>query len=141
MVRTLFLDANVMMYALGKDHPYREPCRRILDLVRKEELRLVTSVEVLHELLHRYRSLGLPAYASTVYRSTCDLCAEIFAIEARAMERAHDLLEKDAGLSVRDALHVATAGIHGISEILTTDRHFDGFPEVTRVDPIGLSRP
>jgi hypothetical protein len=134
----LFLDANILMYAVGKDHPNREPCREILRRIEADDLIVVTSVEVLQELLHRYRSLGRPDLATTVYRATKDLCEEILSVTEEDLDHAHKILQAHASISVRDALHAATALRRGIKGILTTDRHFDDLPEITRLDPVDL---
>ncbi len=56
------------MYAVGKDHPNRESCREVLRRIEADDLTVVTSVEVLQELLHRYRSLGQPDLATGLPR-------------------------------------------------------------------------
>ena len=46
MSRVVFIDANVPIYAAGREHRYREPCSRVLLLVA-EHPRFVTDAEVL----------------------------------------------------------------------------------------------
>jgi predicted nucleic acid-binding protein len=98
----------------------------------------VTSVEVLQELLHRYRSLGQPDLATTIYRATKDLCEEILEVTEEDLDHAHEILQAHALISVRDAVHTATALRRGIKSILSTDHHFDDLPEITRLDPVEL---
>ena len=136
--KPLFLDTNILMYAVGKDHPNRESCREALRRIEADDLTVVTSVEVLQELLHRYRSLGQPDLATTIYRAAKDLCEEILAVTEEDLDQAHEILQAHASISVRDAVHAATALRHGIRSILSTDRHFDDLPEVTRLDPVAL---
>ena len=71
--RVYFLDANVLMYAAGSDHPLQEPCRQALRKAVDEEVSLVTDAEVLQEILHRYFSIGRPETARTVHHSSIDL--------------------------------------------------------------------
>jgi predicted nucleic acid-binding protein len=134
----VFLDANILMYAVGKDHLYREPCREILRRIEADDLVVVTSVEVLQELLHRYRSLGQLDLATTVYRATKDLCEEILPVTEEDIDYAHELLQAHPLINVRDALHAATALRRGIKRILSTDSHFDDLPGITRLDPVEL---
>lgn len=49
-----FLDTNVLMYAVGGPHPLRQKARDWLRPAFDGELHLVTSAEVLEELLHAY---------------------------------------------------------------------------------------
>jgi predicted nucleic acid-binding protein len=136
----LFLDTNILMYAVGKEHLYREPCRGILRQIAVDELIVVTNVEVLQELLHRYRSLGKPDLASALYTATKDLCEEVFAVTAADIDRAHEILRISSDVSVRDAVHAATALRRGIGEILSTDQHFESIEGITRVDPTTFLR-
>ncbi|MFY9826438.1 MAG: type II toxin-antitoxin system VapC family toxin [Thermoanaerobaculia bacterium] len=136
--KPLFLDANILMYAVGKDHPNRESCREVLRRIEADDLTVVTSVEVLQELLHRYRSLGQPDLATTIYRAAKDLCEEILAVTEEDLDHAHEILQAHASISVRDAVHAATALRCGIKSILSTDHHFDDLPEITRLNPVEL---
>lgn len=135
----LFLDANVLMYAAGKDHPYREPCREVLRRIETEDLLVVTNVEVLQELLHRYRSLGQPDLATTIYEATKDLCEEILSVTEDDLDHAHEILQADSSINVRDAVHAATALRRGVQGILSTDRHFDDLSGIRRFDPVELA--
>jgi uncharacterized protein len=50
----IFVDPNVFMYAVGREHPLREEARAFfLEQLRTSEV-LVSSAEVLQELLHAY---------------------------------------------------------------------------------------
>ena len=55
---TAFVDTAVLMYAVGADHPLREPCRRVLAGVESGEIDAEISVEVVQELVHRYLAIG-----------------------------------------------------------------------------------
>jgi predicted nucleic acid-binding protein len=54
------------------------------------------------------------------------------------LDHAHEILQAHASISVRDAVHVATALRRGIKSILSTDHHFDDLPEITRLNPVEL---
>ena len=63
MNSAFFVDANVIMYAVGAEHPYRRPCLDALERIVREGLPAVVSSEVHQEIMHRYLSLGLPQKA------------------------------------------------------------------------------
>ena len=67
--RLQFIDANVVMYALGGSHPLREPCKRILEKIKARSILVVTNTEVLQEILHRYFSIGRGTLGETAYKS------------------------------------------------------------------------
>lgn len=130
-----FLDTSVLMYAAGKDHPLREPCRAALRSAVQRGVPLITDAEVLQEILHRYFAIGRPDAAEVVYRSATDLCETILAVGERHTARALELLLEHPSLTARDAIHVATMEDHGLERILSTDRDFDTLPQVQRLDP------
>lgn len=130
-----FLDANVLMYAAGAEHPLREPCRAALERAVELRIRLVTDSEVLQEILYRYFSIDRPDAAQVVYRSAIDLCDEIFAVAEKHTTRALELLLQNPDLSPRDAIHVATIEDAGNPRLLSTDRDFDAIAAVNRIDP------
>lgn len=53
----MYVDTSVFMYAFGSPSPFKESCAAVLDAGAAGRLSLVTSVETLQEILHRYRSL------------------------------------------------------------------------------------
>ena len=53
-----FIDANVPIYAAGREHPYKAPCARVLMLAAEHPQSFVTDAEVLQELVHRYVASG-----------------------------------------------------------------------------------
>jgi predicted nucleic acid-binding protein len=57
----IFVDTNVFMYAVGGPHPLRDPARDFLLGVFEEDRVLVTSAEVMQELLHAYLAVSRSA--------------------------------------------------------------------------------
>jgi len=130
-----FLDANVVMYAAGAEHPLRKPCRQALRRAVDAHVPLITDAEVLQEILHRYFAIRRPDAAAAVYRSAVDLCEEVTPITEKDTARALELLQTHAELTPRDAIHVATMESAGVRRLLSADRDFDVVPSVRRVDP------
>ena len=67
MSPAVFIDANVPIYAAGGDHPYKEPCSRILRMAAEEPQSFVTDSEVLQELMHRYLVRGAGHWAGRFF--------------------------------------------------------------------------
>lgn len=137
----LFVDANIFMYLAGSEPALRDRCRNALRAADEKELTLVTSVEVLQEILHRYSAIDRHDDARAVYDSVTAICSDIVPITERQTARALDLLLRHRYLPARDALHAATMETSGIHRILSADRHFDRLETVERVDPTDLARP
>ncbi len=50
----IFVDSNVPMYLVGAEHPNKAKAQQLLEWALRAKERLVTDVEVLQEILHRY---------------------------------------------------------------------------------------
>ena len=132
-----FLDANIPIYAAGRDHPYREPCARILSLAAARPRAFVTDVEVLQELMHRYiGSRRWPQGGREALQRFAELMSgRIEPFFVRDIELAAALADRHPGISARDLLHAAVMRRLGVERIISADRDFDSLPGLTRLDP------
>jgi predicted nucleic acid-binding protein len=131
-----FIDANVPMYAVGTEHPLKEPCLAVLRAIARGDLVAVSDVEVHQEILHRYAALGDRKRAVEVSGLFLKAVPDVLAVTRADVEQAAALLDALASLPVRDAVHAAVMARHGVRRIITADRHFEGVPGLLRVDPI-----
>lgn len=129
----VFVDSNIPMYVAGKEHPHREPSRRLLDRVRSGEIEGCTSTEVLQEILYRYSALRRPDLARSVYELFVELCPVVHSVTLADTDRAKELLCGGADASARDALHAAVMLNNGIHLVATFDTGFDHFQGVERL--------
>ncbi|MBI3584428.1 MAG: type II toxin-antitoxin system VapC family toxin [Nitrospinae bacterium] len=130
-----FLDANIIMYALGKEHSLKNPCRKSLEMIKEGKIIVVTNTEVLQEILHRYYSIGMPRIAEEAYSAVKTLCVEIYSVTLVELEKAMKLLKEFPSISSRDVIHAATMLNNGIEKILSTDPHFDVIHGIQRIAP------
>ena len=130
---TVFIDANVPMYLVGAEHPNKERAHATLEVAIARGERLVTDTEVMQELLHRYRALGRVDAMEAAVDTLLSLVDEFFPIDSTDVLAARRLLMRIAGLSARDAIHVATMRRHGVDDILTFDTGFDAVGGVRRI--------
>ena len=131
----VFIDTSVLMYAAGGEHPLREPCRTIVDGIGRRSISAVTSIEVVQEILHRYLSIGRAPGGIALAEQTMDLFAPVLPITHALMRRVPEIARRYPAPSARDLIHVATCIHEGITEILSTDRGFDGVSEIRRIPP------
>lgn len=132
----VFLDTNIPMYAAGREHPLREPARRVIRSVARGELDAFTDAEVFQEILSRYLRTDEPAAAFAVFDSFLRLMTgRVLPIDIVDMMRARALAEERPSLSPRDYVHWAVMDRHGIPVIVSADRHFDDIALIERVDP------
>jgi predicted nucleic acid-binding protein len=133
---TRFLyDTAVFVYAVGKEHPYRDPCRGIVAAARDGLLAGEASVEVVHELAHvLVRRGGDRLNALRLAEAAAEL-ARLHEFAPSDLPLTMSLLAGHGALDVRDAVFAATALNRGIPLILSPDRAFDDVPGLDRVDP------
>ena len=110
-------------------HRWRSAYRRS----RTTNRRLVTDVEVLQELLHRYTAIGRRDAIQPAFDAVLGIVDDVFPIETAEVERAKQIVLGTPRLSARDAIHLAVMERRGVQRILSFDAGFDGFPGTTRV--------
>jgi predicted nucleic acid-binding protein len=130
----ILIDANVWMYSVGSDDPHREPSRELLRRVGEGEVEGVVSVEILHEILHRYRSVNRWVLGNQVYESARE-CCPVLPVTEDVLEHARQLMYQFPRLQTRDAVHAATVRIHSLDGIYSYDSDFDGIEGVRRFVP------
>ena len=129
----VFIDSNIPMYVAGRDHPHREPSRRLLARVKRGEIQGCTSVEVLQEILYRYSALRRLDLAREIYDLFVQICPVILSVTLAETDRARDLMAEVEGISARDAIHAAVMINHEVEWIATFDAGFDRVPGIRRL--------
>ena len=129
----IFIDSNIPMYLVGRDHPNKHRAAEVLrQLVRAEE-HLVTGVEVYQEILHRYSAIERTEAIDPAFAVLDELVDDVLGYGMAEIRAARALLRSHYTISARDALHVAVMREAGISRILSFDREFDDCPGVERL--------
>lgn len=118
----IFVDTNVFMYAVGREHPLREPARAFFLEALEERRVLVTSAEVLQELLHVYLAAGRLETLDAALSLARGRMASIWSIESDDVDLARALVTRHAGLHARDLIHVAACVRRGVERVKTFDR-------------------
>jgi predicted nucleic acid-binding protein len=134
----VFIDSNIPMYLVGAAHSNKNDAQRLLERLITGGERLVTSAEVLQEILHRYSAIGRKEAIQPALEALLGVVDEVLPVEAQDVLMARDILLGSAGVSSRDALHLAVMRRHAVSRILSFDSGFDGFPGVERIPGSGL---
>ncbi len=129
----IFVDSNVPMYLVGGPHPHKADSQRLLEGAIAAGERLVTDVEVLQEILHRYVAIQRRDAIQPAFDAVLDLVDEVFTVTLADVLRAKDIVLGKPRLSARDALHAAVLERHGVRRILTFDAAFDDVPGLTRL--------
>lgn len=129
----IFVDSNVPMYLIGAAHRHKVDSQRLLEQLVSDGERLVSSAEVLQEILHRYVAIGRRDAIQPCFDALIDIVDELFPIDRRDAERARTIVLGSPRLSARDALHVAVMERQGVRRILSFDSAFDRVPGISRL--------
>ena len=136
----VFLDANVPIYAGGREGALRDACGFVLRAVAEGRVEACTDAETLQEILHRYLALRRTREGFAVFDGFVRLMGgKVFPVEARDCRRARELAERYPGASARDLIHLAVCLSTGVHRVVSHDRDFDRFEGVERVDPVRLA--
>lgn len=117
-----FVDTNVFMYAVGRPHPLRDEARRFFHETLAAQEPLVTSVEVLQELMHAYLPVARLRTLDSALALARARMAAIWPVELADLELARALADMEEGLGARDLLHLACSKRRGATRVRTFDR-------------------
>jgi len=119
----IFVDSNIFIYGVGRSHPLREKAQSFFLETSEAGKRLVTSTEVLQELLHAYLPVGRTETLDAALELATKGVDEVIPIDRETVLLARALVDKYPGLTARDLLHLAVCQVHKISELMTFDRN------------------
>ena len=129
----IFVDSNIPMYLVGAPHRHKIDAQRLLEKLVGERERLVTDAEVLQEILHRYVAIDRRDAIQPAFSALLGVVDQVLSIDLAAVERAKIIVLESRQLSARDALHVAVMEQNSMTQILSFDTGFDGFPGIARL--------
>lgn len=122
----VFVDTNVFVYAVGAEHPHRSDARGFFRRSVREGLPLVTSAEVLQELLHVYLPVGRTESLDAALALARGRIAEVWSVEEEDVRMARGLADRHPGLGARDLLHLACCRRRDVTRIRSFDRGLAG---------------
>jgi len=129
----IFIDSNIPMYLVGTEHTNKHSARRLLESCINRNERLVTSAEVLQEILHRYVAINRRDAIQPAFDALLNVVDQVYPVETRDVERAKTLLQGVTAISARDALHVAVMQRYDIARIMSFDAGFDRVSTLERM--------
>lgn len=118
----IFVDTNVLMYAVGGDHPLRREARSFFETALERRDQLATSAEVLQELLHAYVPVNRLETLDAALMLAEARASVVWPIEPEDVRLARALVARHPGLGARDLLHLACCERREVAEIKTFDR-------------------
>lgn len=129
----IFVDANVPMYLVGRPHPHKLDAQVTVERLIAGREGMVTSSEVLQEIIHRYVSVDRRDRIAVAFDVLQEIVDDVFAVEKDDVLMAKDLVSSHPRLSARDAVHVAVMRRRKIARIVSFDIGFDDVAEIRRL--------
>jgi len=130
----IVVDTTVLVYAVGADHPLREPCRELIGAIAAGRLVATTTVEVLQEFVHVRARRRDREDAARLARDYLDLLAPLLVVGQDDLREGLRLYTRSDSLGAFDAVLAATAGRADAAAIVSADEAF-AEADVTGVVP------
>ena len=131
----IILDTTVLVYAVGDDHPFRDPCIDLLTAHRNGRIEATTTVEVIQEFAHVYARRRDRSTAVKVAASYADafLLIETTSADLRA---GLEIYARHQKLGSFDAVLAGVALARGAEALVSADRAFGLVAGLHWLDPV-----
>jgi predicted nucleic acid-binding protein len=130
----IILDTTILAYAVGEDHPLRDPCRQLLAAHADGRVEATTTVEVIQEFAHiraRRRTRADAIHLARRYMAAFSLLVTT----PDDLDRGLGLFEQHPDLGAFDAVLAAVAMERRAQALVSADRAFASIPGLLLVDP------
>ncbi len=130
----IVLDTSVLVYAVGADHPLREPCRRLIGAAG-DRVEATTTVEVIQAFAHVRARRRSRADATRLARSFATVLTPLLVPTTADLVAGLVLFEEVEELGCFDAVLAATAVAKGTNALVSADPAFSRVPGLRHVAP------
>jgi len=130
----IVLDTTVLAYAVGEEHPLRDPCRRLLQAHAEGHLVATTTVEVIQEFAHVRARRQTRSDAVDLARRYSDAFS-LLVTTVDDLDRGLALFEQYPALGAFDAVLAAVALDRRAEALVSADRAFGSVVGLPFVDP------
>ena len=130
----IVLDTTVLVYAVGDEHPLKEPSRGLVEAISEDRVEATTTVEVLQEFVHVRARRRDRHDAADRGRELLRLLGPLIAPGDADLALALRLFEENERLGMFDAVLAATVMLSGADALVSADRAFAsvrGLPTLT----------
>jgi hypothetical protein len=131
----IVLDTTVLVYAKGADHPYRDPCRKLVGLIAAGEIEATTSVEAIQEFVHVRAKRRSRQDAAEIGRDYADLLSPLLDVTRDDLRKGLALFERGEKLGAFDAVLAAAAIARGADALVSADMGFAAVDGLTHAVP------
>ena len=132
----ILLDTTALVYAVGSEHPLREPCRALISAIGDGRIAATTTVEMLQEFTHvRARRRGRYDAADLTSQFAV-LLSPLVTVDAADLTAGLDLYRAHDALGAFDSLLASVAMRRdGMQGLVSADRAFATVGGLTHFGP------
>ena len=131
----IVLDTTVLLYAVGDEHPLRDPSRRLVRAIGDGRVAATTSAAVIQEFAHvRARRRGRRD-AATQAAHFAELLAPLLPLTHDEVGPSLELFERHPELDAFDAFLAAAALAQDARALVSADRAFTAIVDLPHVVP------
>jgi predicted nucleic acid-binding protein len=131
----IVLDTTVLVYAVGTDHPLREPCQSLIRTIADGTISATTTVEVIQEFTHVRARRRDRKDAAGLARDYIELLSPLLIVEETDLREGLRLYEEGTGFGAFDAILAAAARAAGADALVSADTGFADIAEIHHVVP------
>jgi len=131
----IVVDTSILLYSVGEDHPLRDPCRRLVDAVRRGKVPATATAEVIQEFVHVRGRRRPRSDAVALGRDFVRLLRPLVGLEDADLDRGFRLFERTLALGAFDAVLAAVALRLRAQALVSADKGFGSVPGLKYVDP------
>ncbi len=131
----IVLDTTVLVYAVGADHPLREPCQRLIRAIADGTILATTTIEVIQVFAHVRARRRDRKDAAGLARDYIELLSPLLIVEETDLREGLRLFEAGTGSGSFDAVLAAAAHAAGAEALVSADTGFSRIPAIRHVVP------
>ncbi|GAA3755098.1 hypothetical protein HDA32_004236 [Spinactinospora alkalitolerans] len=131
----IVLDTTVLVFAVGSEHPLREPCRRLVKAVTDGSIEATTTVEVIQEFAYIRAKRRPRSDAASRAGDYLTLLSPLLMVEEGVLSSGLAVFEAHDRLGSFDSVLAAAARANGATALVSADRAFAAFTDVPHVFP------
>jgi len=131
----IVLDTSILVYAVGGEHPLRQPSVRLIEAIRRGLLTATTTVEVVQEFAHVFGRRRDRRDAARLGRAWAALLSPLISTEHDDLDRGLALYEETSRLGAFDAVLASVAITRGAAALVSADNAFGEVPGLRHIDP------
>lgn len=131
----IVLDTTVLVYAVGTEHDFRDPCHQLIRAIANGTILATTTIEVIQEFTHVRARRRDRKDAAELARDYIELLSPLLIVEETDLREGLRLFEDGTGFGSFDAVLAAAARAAGAEALVSADAGFSSITGIRHVIP------